>query len=118
MTHHSLRPAPGITTARLCGLLICGICQRQMQGSWNNDKPHYRCVYPTEYGLANTTAHPRSIYLREEQLIPSLDHWLVQAFAPNRLSDTVAAMATGPGRSTRDRAGRAGHRSAACHHRL
>jgi hypothetical protein len=37
-----------------------------MQGSWNNDNPHYRCVYPTEYGLANHTEHPRSVYVREE----------------------------------------------------
>jgi hypothetical protein len=49
---------------QLRGLLFCGICGRRMQGSWNNDKPHYRCVHPTEYGLANATAHPRTVYLR------------------------------------------------------
>jgi site-specific DNA recombinase len=78
---------------QLRGLLFCGICQRRMQGSWNNEKPHYRCIYPTEYGLANATAHPRSVYLREEQVIPTLDRWLMQAFAPSRLPHTVAAMA-------------------------
>ena len=49
-----------------------------MQGSWNNDKPHYRCVYPTEYALANHTHHPRSLYLREEQIVPTLDRWLLR----------------------------------------
>jgi site-specific DNA recombinase len=56
-------------------------------------QPHYRCVYPSEYGLANHTTHPRSVYLREEQLVPTLDRWLLQAFAPNRLPHTIAAVA-------------------------
>ncbi|MEU7871279.1 recombinase family protein [Dactylosporangium sp. NPDC049140] len=78
---------------QLRGLLFCGLCQRRMQGSWNNDKPHYRCIYPTEYGLANHTTHPRSVYLREEQLVPALDRWLLRAFAPERLPGTLAALA-------------------------
>lgn len=92
------RQSPITTTKRtrhpyqLRGMLFCGICQRRMQGSWNNDKPHYRCVYPTEYGLANTVAHPRSVYVREELIVPTLDRWLLQAFAPHRLPDTIAAM--------------------------
>jgi site-specific DNA recombinase len=77
---------------QLRGLLFCGLCQRRMQGSWNNDKPHYRCVYPTEYGLANHTNHPRSVYLREEQLVPTLDRWLLRAFTPSRLPATIAAL--------------------------
>jgi hypothetical protein len=48
-SRHSSAPA----TYQLRGLIFCGLCQRRMQGSWNNGRPHYRCVYPTEYGLAN-----------------------------------------------------------------
>jgi site-specific DNA recombinase len=88
-----------ITTAKrtrhpyqLRGLLFCGVCQRRMQGSWNNDKPHYRCVYPTEYGLANHTQHPRSVYVREELIVPTLDRWLLRAFSPTALPQTVQAM--------------------------
>lgn len=29
----------------LRGLVRCGVCGRRMQGSWNNSKPHYRCVF-------------------------------------------------------------------------
>jgi site-specific DNA recombinase len=63
-----------------------------MQGSWNNDKPHYRCVYPTEYGLANHTQHARSVYVREELIVPTLDRWLLRAFSPTALPQTVQAM--------------------------
>jgi len=33
--------------------MFCGLCDRRMQGSWNNDKAHYRCVFPNEYAQAN-----------------------------------------------------------------
>jgi site-specific DNA recombinase len=64
-----------------------------MQGSWNNGKPHYRCVYPTEYGLANHTEHPRSVYVREELIVPTLDRWLLRAFSPTALPQTIQAIA-------------------------
>jgi hypothetical protein len=35
------------------GLLRCGICGRKMQGSWNNGKPQYRCVFLSEYAAKN-----------------------------------------------------------------
>jgi hypothetical protein len=73
-------------------LLFCGLCQRRMQGSWNNDKPHYRCVYPTEYALANHTQHPRSLYIREELIVPTLDRWLLRAFSPAALPDTIQSL--------------------------
>ncbi|WP_307873709.1 MULTISPECIES: recombinase family protein [unclassified Frankia] len=77
---------------QLRGLMHCGLCQRRMQGSWNNGKPHYRCVYPDQYALANHVHHPRSIYVREELIVPHLDHWLAQAFVPSRLPATIAAL--------------------------
>ncbi|WP_139342489.1 zinc ribbon domain-containing protein [Protofrankia sp. BMG5.30] len=70
----------------------CGICQRRMQGSWNNGKPHYRCVYPDQYALTNHIKHPRSVYVREELIIPHLDRWLARAFTPPRLPATIAAL--------------------------
>jgi hypothetical protein len=63
-----------------------------MQGSWNNDKPHYRCVYPVEYGLANQTQHPRSIYLRERW---SSRRWTSGycALSPTALPRTIQVLA-------------------------
>jgi hypothetical protein len=37
----------------LRGLVRCGICGRKMQGSWNNGKPHYRCVFLSQYAAKN-----------------------------------------------------------------
>src|SRR4051794_2023426 len=80
---------------QLRGLIFCGLCQRRMQGSWNNGKSHYRCIYPTEYGLANHTEHPRSVYLREESVVPALDRWLFTALSPARLPDAIKVLADG-----------------------
>ncbi|WP_239395558.1 zinc ribbon domain-containing protein, partial [Frankia sp. CiP3] len=79
---------------QLRGRMRCGICQRRMQGSWNNGKPHYRCVYPDQYALANHIHHPRSVYIREELIVPHLDRWLARAFTPPRLPATIAALTT------------------------
>lgn len=64
-----------------------------MQGNFNNGKPHYRCRYLNEYSTANHVEHPPTIYLREDVIVSRLDAWLAKAFAPHRLTDTVAAMA-------------------------
>jgi site-specific DNA recombinase len=82
---------PRRTTRPYClrGLLFCGICQRRMQGSWNNDAPYYRCMFLAQYAVANKVSHPRAVYLREDQILPRLDHWLAQVFSPGALPDTV-----------------------------
>ncbi|MBD0323989.1 MAG: recombinase family protein, partial [Aldersonia sp.] len=51
-------------------LLLCGLCGRRMQGSWNEGHAHYRCRYPAEYGLANRIQHPRTVYVREDAILP------------------------------------------------
>ncbi|MEV1286170.1 recombinase family protein [Micromonospora sp. NPDC049679] len=77
----------------LSGLLRCGICQRRMTGSFNNDRNHYRCTYAAEYTDANRIAHPRSVYVREDHILEQLHPWLARAFSPSRLTTTVQAMA-------------------------
>jgi site-specific DNA recombinase len=73
----------------LRGLLYCGVCGRRMQGSWNNGKPHYRCVFLSEYAARNKINHPASVYLLEEQLLPQLDQWLSRKFDPIAFPSTV-----------------------------
>jgi site-specific DNA recombinase len=63
-----------------------------MQGQFSHDQPYYRCRYPTEYALANHVQHPRNVYLAEQEVLPLLDAWLLRAFAPHRLTDTVARL--------------------------
>lgn len=57
----------------LRGLLYCCVCTRRMEGSWNNGRPHYRCKFPTEYAVANKIDHPRTVYVREDQILDELD---------------------------------------------
>ena len=78
----------------LRGRLWCGLCGRKMQGNPNNGKPYYRCRYLNQYSTANHVEHPPTIYLREDVIVPRLDAWLAKAFAPHRLADAVAAMAS------------------------
>ena len=60
-----------------------------MQGTWNNGKPHYRCMFRSEYAAKNKVSHPTSVYLREEQVLPRLDDWLSCKFGPDVLALTV-----------------------------
>jgi site-specific DNA recombinase len=41
------RRGPRRTSRPYClrGLLFCGLCQRRMQGSWNNQAAYYRCMF-------------------------------------------------------------------------
>lgn len=75
---HEADPADYIETLRavfaearrvLRGLLFCGICQRRMQGSCNNEQVCYRAMFPAEYARTNQVHHPRGVYLREADLI-------------------------------------------------
>jgi site-specific DNA recombinase len=73
----------------LRGIVRCGICERKMQGSWNHDRPHYRCTFLSQYAAKNKVNHPPAVYVREDQLLPELDSWLSELFSPGALPQTV-----------------------------
>jgi site-specific DNA recombinase len=77
----------------LKGLVRCGVCQRRMEGTWNNDRPHYRCRFPSEYALANRIERPRSVYLREDAVLSPLDGWLGRLFEPRKAHRILAGCA-------------------------
>jgi site-specific DNA recombinase len=74
------------------GLLRCGVCDRRMEGTWNNDRAHYRCKYPVQYALANKIDHPRTVYVREDHIMAELDPWICRIFSPGNLRRTVEAL--------------------------
>ncbi|HEY1003709.1 MAG TPA: recombinase family protein [Streptosporangiaceae bacterium] len=76
----------------LRGRLYCGYCGRRMQGQYSNQAPYYRCRYPREYALASHVQHPGNVYLREADLLPAIDCWLLVIFAPYRLEQTIREM--------------------------
>jgi site-specific DNA recombinase len=84
----SPRPYP------LRGLLFCGICERRMQGTWNNNQTYYRCMFPSQYARTSQLHHPRTVYLREAEIAPALDTWLSRELDPARLPATLADLAT------------------------
>ena len=77
----------------LRSLVFCGLCHRRMEGTWNNDRAHYRCRYAAEYALAKGIDHPRTVYVREDRIIERLDEWLASIFDPDHLGATLEAMA-------------------------
>ncbi len=88
------RPRTSPRPYALRGVLFCGICRRRMQGTWNNDQPYYRCTFPSEYARTNQIHHPRTVYLREIEVLPELDTWLARALKPARLPGTIEALVT------------------------
>src|SRR6266508_602417 len=76
----SLRPLPGPDQAVI--------------PRWVHAQPYYRCSYPPEYRAATglDLDHPRTVYLREADLLPHLDGWLAGLFDPASLEDTLAAL--------------------------
>jgi site-specific DNA recombinase len=85
-----LRGSPGGYVLK--GLVYCRLYQRRTHGEWVNDRAYYRCRFPREYALANHFEHPRNVYLRQDQLLASLDGWLAQAFSPSRLNEIIRVM--------------------------
>ncbi|MCA2207710.1 recombinase family protein [Nocardia rosealba] len=74
------------------GLISHESCGRLMQGTWNHDKAHYRCRYPSEYAIANQIDHQLSVYIREDELTGQLDHWLAQIFRPEQVEESLVTL--------------------------
>ncbi len=77
----------------LGGRIVCGACDRKMQGHWANETAYYRCRFPAEYALANRVEHPLNVFVRERDVLPGLDGWLAGVLAPHRIEETIEAMA-------------------------
>jgi DNA invertase Pin-like site-specific DNA recombinase len=77
----------------LRGVVLCGLCGRRMSGKWNNGQAYYLCRFPAEYALANKIDHPKSVYLREADVLGHLDHWLAELFGPAGIDTTLSQLA-------------------------
>jgi hypothetical protein len=73
-------------------------------GQWVHQQAYYRCRYPAEYATAAGFDHPRSVYLREGDLLPVIDGWLARLTDPDHLQATCEAIAgTSHARTALDR---------------
>ena len=73
-------------------LMWCGLCDRRMEGSWNNGKPHYRCKLTSRRRPMHGVGHPTTVYVREELIAPEIEAWLASAFGPANVSATIDAL--------------------------
>lgn len=78
----------------LRGRLRCQLCDRRLQGQWIHGEAYYRCRYPAEYATAAGFDHPRSVNLREVDLLPRIDAWLTRLTDPDHLQATCQAIAS------------------------
>jgi site-specific DNA recombinase len=93
---HRPTPMKGRTTGRsyvLSGLVRCAVCGRRMEGTYVHETARYRCKYPSEYALANKVEYPKTVYVREESIVPPLDSWIAGLFDPANLDATYEALA-------------------------
>jgi site-specific DNA recombinase len=63
-----------------------------MQGNWVREEAYYRCRYPAQYAIATSLRHPKSVNLRQADLLPSLDGWIAELFDPANLDTTCAQL--------------------------
>jgi hypothetical protein len=81
----------------LRGLLSCGLCDRRMQGSWNNNQAYYRCRIPSQEPQPDQA---RGVYLREAAIVPPLHHRLAsqqdQTRLPQATATAITAVAAAP----------------------
>jgi site-specific DNA recombinase len=77
----------------LRGLIRCGLCGRTMNASWNNDRAHYRCMFPKEYAGVRGDKHRAAVYLREDEVVAGLDDWLMRLFDSENIDETCALLA-------------------------
>jgi hypothetical protein len=77
----------------LRGMLICGLCGRRMQGSWNNRTLNYRCRFASEYAMTEAISHPLNVYVRQDAIEPLLDQWLIGVFDADNVQETCVSLA-------------------------
>ncbi|MCQ6246237.1 recombinase family protein [Streptomyces malaysiensis] len=85
---HSARPYV------LRGRIRCTLCGRKMQPATIHNHVYYRCGFNAqEQALYPDLTHPRTVYLREDIVCKALDQWIARAFASDRLTTTIKALA-------------------------
>ncbi|MGO9733529.1 recombinase zinc beta ribbon domain-containing protein, partial [Mycobacterium sp.] len=92
------RRGPGLVCSRestvpyaLRGLLFCAACGRRMQGAARVGKRTTRILYRCELGKsrsvpADLNDHPRTVYLREDEVTARLDEWIATLADPDDLA--------------------------------
>jgi site-specific DNA recombinase len=97
-THSQRRTHAGVRRAipsryPLAGLIVCDACGKRLQGNTVRGHSFYRCQISRDYPVP-VNDHPSSLSIREDRLLPHIDAWLSQLFAPEHITSTAAAVVT------------------------
>jgi DNA invertase Pin-like site-specific DNA recombinase len=84
----------------LRGIVRCGICGRKMQGTWNNGRPHYRCMFLNQYAAKNKIQHPPTFTCAKTNCSRSSTHGC-SASSARRRSRRPCANCRPPSRASR-----------------
>jgi site-specific DNA recombinase len=87
-THSGVRRAEP-SRYPLAGLVVCDCCGKKLQGNVVRGHAFYRCKVSADYPVV-VHDHPRSLAVREDRLLPHVDKWLCELFAPERLEETAS----------------------------
>ena len=68
--------------------MVCDCCGKKLQGNLVRGHAFYRCKVSADYPVAEND-HPRSLAVREDRLLPHVDAWLGELFAPDRIEETA-----------------------------
>ena len=68
--------------------MICDCCDKRLQGNMVRGHAFYRCKASTDYPVTADN-HPPSLAVREDRLLPHVDAWLTELFAPERIAATA-----------------------------
>lgn len=95
----------------LRGVPRCGVCGRKLQGPARPSRSPsgatrilYRCEFGSTRSIPADLDHPRTVYVREDAIVPKLDAWLAEIVTPEALA---AAQTPPPDAEARDTATRA-----------
>ncbi|RRO20001.1 recombinase family protein [Saccharopolyspora rhizosphaerae] len=94
----------------LRGKVRCGFCGRRMHGAViRKTEVYYRCLARTiAPGSPVLADHPRTVNLRELDVLDSLNEWIGRLFAPENVDRTVQALVGSQADSSRTKNSREG----------
>ena len=75
----------------LAGLVTCDCCGRKLQGNIVRGNAMYRCTVRSDYPVS-VNDHPPSLSVRDDRLLPHVDNWLFQLFAPECTAATARSV--------------------------
>ena len=104
----SRKPRTSAHAYLLQGVLFCAHCGHRMEGAWRASKRSdgtgrtlYRCSIAARRAVsAELSGHPRTLYVREDSIVPTLDNWIASLVTAEALATSHKNSAVPPETTT------------------